>query len=95
MLILINLSSTKEIPVALSGLAPSSLVPREEYKLTALSVHSRTMMLNGVELKLTSKGDTPPMKPVTVNDPTIPVVAGPLSVTFVNLLNAGLSNECH
>jgi heparanase len=57
---------------------------REEYHLTPKdnNLRSHTMLLNGIPLKLTKKGDIPTTDPVH-NNVRSPIYINPLSIAFI------------
>ncbi|GMH07034.1 hypothetical protein Nepgr_008874 [Nepenthes gracilis] len=61
---------------------------REEYHLTAMdgNLHSKTVLLNGKVLNVSSSGDIPPLQPAVV-DLRRPVIVAPYSVVFVHFPN--------
>ena len=64
-------------------------VTRSEYHLSAPNddLHSRTVLLNGVPLEITSSGDLPSLDPI-VKENSSPVSVAPLSIVFVVLPDA-------
>lgn len=63
-----------------------SKMEREEYHLTAKDgdLHSQIMLLNGKILGLTSKGEIPPLEPVSVNS-LEPIIVAPFSIVFAQI----------
>lgn len=64
--------------------ASDEALTRKEYHLTPEDgdIQSRTMLLNGLPIKLTEDGNIPPLEPVLV-DVRTPVYVSPLSMAFV------------
>lgn len=90
--LLINLNATA--PVTVAGLTgPLASASREVYTLTADSLSSQVMQLNGSPLAVASDGSLPKMSPHSASasgDWSVP----PVSVTFVALPDAGVA-ACH
>ncbi|KAJ7978480.1 Heparanase-like protein [Quillaja saponaria] len=70
------------------GSKASDVSLREEYHLTPKDgyLQSRTMVLNGIPLELTSDGEIPELDPV-LNEVKSPLYIAPLSIAFIVLPN--------
>lgn len=81
-----NLDLNASTMVVLSDFATLS---REEYHFTPVNgdVHSKGVILNGIELEVDDNGDLPPLLPMTL-DGNSSVTMGPRWVAFVVVASA-------
>jgi heparanase 1 len=86
-LLFINLSGEQSFQPELSA-APGLTAPRYEYALTAESLASGEVSLNGAALALEDDGSLPVITGRFVNDTTVPIVVAPHSIVFVELPGA-------
>lgn len=86
---LLILNYAPKRPLELDGvLGAAALSPRLEYHLTAPSLRSRVVELNGATLRVGDDDAIPPMTPRRVDDPAAPLCVAPRSFAFVVLTEA-------